>query len=561
MDRYLGINMMSGDTHNFRGRCASALTHPVTIASLVVLLLNDALFKSLWPDSWVTGKLSDLAWVVFASPLLAFVLSLFLGRWLFGRRAVIVTAYVGLPALYAAFNTFEPVHDRILWGLSLVSGGTAGSPLDPTDSLVIPVGLGIAGWVWCRRPVGPDRLRVRLALLAAGVATFATVATDHPGADFGLRNVGIASDGTVVAAARTHGRSFHHRSNDGGLSWTPDNRRADKIAWGGSKVGTPLGMYMIKGSRIVVVTADNRREIVYTAAYLQNDANVWMQKNTTTSLGDRELGTEPYSVVYDERSGNVIVAMGLQGVLVGTPDGQWSRVAVGRHSPTDFSPSSKALQLLSSTSVWVTTICISLSMTLLSLVLSRYRRETFPSKIAVTLATLAMFTGLPTLLVLLEMSGELVLLLTLTILSSPLLILAAIAFGIYGARASKYSSTGNDFALAMSIVSVIASCALLMSFGESYFEPRSRLHLHLVLFPVFAFLFAIAALTVAWRQLVHWQAVLTTFAGMNILTVLVLLMWIQLGFGLPFAKVSALALVALAGLALVKHLRRIQEPV
>ena len=111
--------MTLSDNKYFRSHCASALTHPVTVAALVVLLLNDALFKSLWPDSLVTGKLSDLAWVVFASPLLAFVLSLFLGRRVFGRRAAIITAYVGLPALYAAFNTFEPVHDRILWGLSL----------------------------------------------------------------------------------------------------------------------------------------------------------------------------------------------------------------------------------------------------------------------------------------------------------------------------------------------------------------------------------------------------------------------------------------------------------
>ena len=182
------MTMMLIDSENFRRRCASALTHPATVAALVLLLLNDGLFKSLWPDSWVTGKLSDLAWVVFASPLLAFVLSLFLGRRLFGRRMAIITAYVGLPALYAAFNTFEPIHDRILWGLSLVTGGTAGSPLDPTDSLVIPFGLGIAVWVWRRRPVGPDRLRVRLALLAAGVATFATVATSyHPAVDDGVR--------------------------------------------------------------------------------------------------------------------------------------------------------------------------------------------------------------------------------------------------------------------------------------------------------------------------------------------------------------------------------------
>ena len=125
-----------------------------------MLLLNDALFKALWPDAWVTGKLSDLAWVVFASPLLAFVLSLFLGRLPFARRAVVLVSYVVLPALYATFNTFEPVHDWILRGLSLAwPAGLPDRLLDPTDSLVIPFGLGAAVWVWRRRPVSRDSLR------------------------------------------------------------------------------------------------------------------------------------------------------------------------------------------------------------------------------------------------------------------------------------------------------------------------------------------------------------------------------------------------------------------
>ena len=153
VDRSLCMNRMSGDSRRFRSHCASALTHPVTIAALVLLLLNDGLFKSLWPDAWLTGKLSDLAWVVFASPLLAFVLSLLLGRRRFGRRTAVLVSYIGLPALYAAFNTFEPVHDRILWGLSLVSGGNAGSPLDPSDS------AGHDIWVRYRRVgMAPRRL-------------------------------------------------------------------------------------------------------------------------------------------------------------------------------------------------------------------------------------------------------------------------------------------------------------------------------------------------------------------------------------------------------------------
>ena len=118
--------------------------------------------------------------MVFASPLLAFVLSLFLRRRLFGRRATIIIAYVGLPGAICGIQHLRRLFTiGYFGGLSLVAGGTAGSPIDSSDSLVIPLGLGIAVWVWRRRAVGPGRLRVRLALLAAGVATFATVATSY----------------------------------------------------------------------------------------------------------------------------------------------------------------------------------------------------------------------------------------------------------------------------------------------------------------------------------------------------------------------------------------------
>ena len=60
---------------SFRQRCASALMHPVTLGALGVLLVNDLVFKAFWPGAWVPGKLSDLAWMVFAPPVLAFVLS------------------------------------------------------------------------------------------------------------------------------------------------------------------------------------------------------------------------------------------------------------------------------------------------------------------------------------------------------------------------------------------------------------------------------------------------------------------------------------------------------
>ena len=41
-----------------------------------------------------------------------------------------------------------------------------------------------------------------------------------------------------------------------------------------------------------------------------------MQQHSTTDLGRREIAKEPVSIIFDEQSGNVIVAMGIQGVAV-----------------------------------------------------------------------------------------------------------------------------------------------------------------------------------------------------------------------------------------------------
>ncbi len=541
------MNTMSGDSRSFRRHCASALTHPVTVAAVVVLLLNDALFKSLWPDSWVTGKLSDLAWMVFASPLLAFVLSLFLGRLPFARRAVVLVSYVGLPALYAAFNTFKPLHDWILRGLSLVAGGTAGSPLDPTDSLVIPLGLGIAVWVWRRRPVSRDYLRVRLALLAAGVATFATVATSYNW-EFGIKSLGVAPNGIIVGS-QSEESSSHFYSKDGGLTWIP-GYRGPIIRWGGSEEETPRGKFRIQDSDILVQTIDGEWTAVYSAAYLQQEANLWIQGQATTHFGMRELGRRPHSIIYDERSGNLIVAVGLQGVLVGTPDSGWSRVAVDHYLPTDFSPLSKALVLIATTSLWTTAISLSASMTAISLVLARYRRETVRLGIGVTVATLVLFIGLPFLWTVFQPND---------ILLAAISVLPFIAIGIaiFVALVPNDSTTTQGLALSLSIVGIIVSCMTLLPHGGAGAGLDSFLRAVFVIVPI---LFAIAASRMTWRHLRRRRVVIAAFAGMNGLVILVFLTWVQLDFGLTFAKISAFVLVALVAVALTRHIRREQQP-
>ena len=62
-----------------------------------------------------------------------------------------------------------------------------------------------------------------------------------------------------------------------------------------------------------------------------------MQALDKRDVQNRVIGKRPYNLFYDDRSGNLIAAMGLQGVVVLAPDGTITRVAVGSYSPTDFS--------------------------------------------------------------------------------------------------------------------------------------------------------------------------------------------------------------------------------
>ena len=540
------MTMMLIDSENFRRRCASALTHPVTLAALVALLLNDGLFKSLWPDSWVTGKLSDLAWVVFASPLLAFVMSLFLSRRAFTRRATVLVSYVGLPALYAAFNTFEPVHERILRGLSLVAGGTAGSPLDPTDSLVIPIGLGIAVWVWRQRPVSPDRLRVRLALLAAGVATFATIATSPQVIeDTGIETVGVAGDGSIVATARVNDRAVNYRSSDGGFTWQSHNP-SNNIKWGSDEVETQRGTYRVRGSEILVLTISGTWEVIFSAAYPQEPSSLRVQQLTPTSPVVSRIDRKSNSIVYHTRSGNLVVAMGHEGVAVSLPDGMWISVPVGKYVPTDFSSLKQSREFHSTMSLVAIAIALSASMTSISLALSRFRIDKPISGFAVTLVAFAFLIGLPELSETLELSSELVVSLLV------LLLVAATLMAMYLAYAKDTTATRTN-GLALATCCMIMTGALLRSLGVPVKSPDGIVTLAIAAFIV---LLALAAMRIPWQLLKHRVAVVATFTGMNGLVVLVFVVQEQMGFGLNFARISAVTLVALAALALITHLKR-----
>ncbi|GAA3221810.1 hypothetical protein ACFO1B_16210 [Dactylosporangium siamense] len=153
------------------------MTHPVTVGAVVVLLVNDHLLKAAYPGA-VTGKLSDVAGLVFAPALVAAVLCLLVPRVPAGLAAVAGLAGVGLAFTWVKATTAGAGFASAAWSLVRPSTVLA----DGTDLVALPA-LAVAWWTWTRVREAelPERwTRTVRAALVLPVAVLAVAATSAP---------------------------------------------------------------------------------------------------------------------------------------------------------------------------------------------------------------------------------------------------------------------------------------------------------------------------------------------------------------------------------------------
>lgn len=152
------------------------VAHPLTVGATAVLLVNDHLLKPAWPGL-VTGKLSDVAGLVAAPPVLGLLLGLFLAARLAATAAVLVTgAAFALVKLTAAGAGVASAAWSVVNGPSVLLA-------DPTDLVAVPA-LGLSWWAWRQvtaAPPLPDGLVFRLrVVVAVPFAVLAITATSAP---------------------------------------------------------------------------------------------------------------------------------------------------------------------------------------------------------------------------------------------------------------------------------------------------------------------------------------------------------------------------------------------
>lgn len=314
-------------------KALACLARPATLLAVVVLFVNDHVLRVYWP-SWITGKLGDVAWLYF----MPFVVAAGVA-WLVPQRVRRHAQTVGLLSVgsvalvFVLGNTWPAPHRWVVAAASWLFGLPVRLTRDPTDLFAL-VACALAWRVWQRTPAPRwERVKARAWLLlpAAALLTVANAAAP----DYGISCLRV-EEGRVLAFAEYQAFA----SPDGGLTWAPYTGPlrypCDTRPWGlKDRVRSiadpddPEVLYRLGPDKVWAYSRDGG-EIWYEIPQLEFSSQAELAFYMSES-GTAQYASGPFDVVRDPESGNLVLAMGLEGVVVQTAGGAWRRVAVGEY--------------------------------------------------------------------------------------------------------------------------------------------------------------------------------------------------------------------------------------
>ncbi len=328
-------------------RAAHSLGHPLTIISIVLLLVNDHWLRIESP-SWWTGKIGDFAWLIFAPLICALVFA-----WIIPRRTpnhekwvgIFSFAFIGL--WFATAKTIPAIHALTTSTLDSLVGWPGSLRMDVTDLITLPALL--IGWhIW--QNAHSDAINARpLAWVMLALGVVSTVATSYPMPNYGIAQ--LCEENGELFAFLSAGDSFfpsRFSTSDGGLTWQevygrelhPECRRHGYLSHSDEwrLIADSQTYEFVPGEAIYRSENGHNREMEVNLSELDSDLrrSYYQEKSRSYGSYSVEYSPGPFDALIDTKTGNLVVAMGHDGGLVRTKNGHWQWVSIGPYHKVDL---------------------------------------------------------------------------------------------------------------------------------------------------------------------------------------------------------------------------------
>lgn len=311
--------------------CLRCLQHPLALACIALLLLNDHVFKVLYP-SWLTGKLSDVAGLFFFPFIVAAILGGTFAKFMLNPNHVGRLAFGSVAVWFTLIKTLPAANDIMNHLLSGLLGYSVRLVIDPSD-LIGLIALWPAWKLWQQRSHIKSQ-KISYAPLVLGL--IACLATSPAAPTVEVVTHLVEKDGSIFALDSTNGMMAISRN--GGQAWEWSDRY-DEVAIPSQLKSPPVTAclpedsqqcYRVNRERIVEESQDGGQS--WSISWqLPADRFTYMERIDP----DIDLGPYDILIVQWQSQTYILVAAGEEGILrKEPPDGQWGRVAVENAIPT-----------------------------------------------------------------------------------------------------------------------------------------------------------------------------------------------------------------------------------